>query len=116
MRPGGAAKSAAVLAETARRAAGQAGQELPVERAVVGAAGAGRAQEQRELEAALREAGVARRGGGLAGGGGAPPPALRPRPRPLLNPPAGSPALPRRPNSRGGARRRGWRGAGCGRV
>jgi len=61
MRPGGAAKSAAVLAETARRAAAQAGLDLPVERAVVGAAGAGRAQEQAELEAALVEAGVARR-------------------------------------------------------
>ena len=61
MRPGGAAKSAAVLAETARRAAAQAGMDLPVERAVVGAAGAGRAQEQAELEAALVDAGVARR-------------------------------------------------------
>ncbi|PYO96141.1 MAG: hypothetical protein DMD60_11510 [Gemmatimonadetes bacterium] len=60
MRPGGAAKSAAVLAETARRAAAQAGMDLPVERAVVGAAGAGRAQEQAELEAALVDAGVAR--------------------------------------------------------
>ncbi len=60
MRPSGAAKSAAVLAETARRAAAAAGLHLPVERAVVGAAGAGRAQEQRELEAALLEAGVAR--------------------------------------------------------
>src|SRR5207245_1814014 len=36
MRPGGAAKSAAVLAETAGRAAAQAGRDLPVERAVVG--------------------------------------------------------------------------------
>jgi len=60
MRPSGAAKSAAVLAETARRAAAAGGLHLPVERAVVGAAGAGRAQEQRELEAALLEAGVAR--------------------------------------------------------
>jgi N-acetylglucosamine kinase-like BadF-type ATPase len=61
MRPGGAASSAAVLGETARRAAAQAGVELPVERAVVGAAGAGRSQEQTELAAALVEAGVARR-------------------------------------------------------
>ena len=68
MRPGGAAKSAAVLAETARRAAAQAARELPVERAVVGAAGAGRAQEQAELEAALVEAGVARRVRVLADG------------------------------------------------
>ncbi|HEX4628350.1 MAG TPA: hypothetical protein VH137_06115 [Gemmatimonadales bacterium] len=61
MRPGGAAASAAVLAETARRAAAQAGVELPVERAVVGAAGAGRSQEQAELAAALIQFGVARR-------------------------------------------------------
>ena len=68
MRPSGAAKSAAVLTETARRAAAQAGVELPVERAVVGAAGAGRAQEQAELEAALIDAGVARRVRVLADG------------------------------------------------
>src|SRR2546425_10345705 len=43
MKPGGAAASAVVLAETARRAASQAGIDLPVERAVVGAAGGGRA-------------------------------------------------------------------------
>jgi N-acetylglucosamine kinase-like BadF-type ATPase len=68
MRPGGAAKSAAVLAETARRAAAQAGLDLPVERAVVGAAGAGRTQEQAELAAALVEAGVARQVRVLADG------------------------------------------------
>ena len=68
MRPSGAAKSAAVLVETARRAAAQAGLDLPVERAVVGAAGAGRAQEQAELEAALLDAGVARRVRVLADG------------------------------------------------
>jgi len=61
MRPGGAAAAAAVLAETARRAAKQADVELPVARAVVGAAGAGRAQEQAELAAALVAAGMARR-------------------------------------------------------
>src|SRR2546422_3063483 len=43
MKPGGAAASAVVLAETARRAASQTGIDLPVDRAVVGAAGAGRA-------------------------------------------------------------------------
>ena len=59
MRPGGAQASAVVLAETARRAATLAAVTLPVERAVVGAAGAGRAQEQAELEAALGEGGVA---------------------------------------------------------
>jgi len=68
MRPGGAAKSAAVLADTARRAAAQAGLELPVERAVIGAAGAGRAQEQAELGAALIEEGVARQVRVLADG------------------------------------------------
>jgi N-acetylglucosamine kinase-like BadF-type ATPase len=61
MKPGGAAASAAVLLETARRAAAQAGTALPAERAVVGAAGAGRTQEQAELEAALLKAGVAHR-------------------------------------------------------
>jgi len=62
MRPGGASASAAVLAETARRAATQAGGggELPVARAVVGVAGAGRDQEQSELAHALVTAGVAR--------------------------------------------------------
>jgi N-acetylglucosamine kinase-like BadF-type ATPase len=68
MRPGGAAKSAAVLVETARRAAAQAGVVLPVDRAVIGAAGAGRAQEQAELEAALVETGAARRVRVLADG------------------------------------------------
>src|SRR5213596_1406161 len=43
MKPGNATASAAVLAETARRAAAQAALALPVDRAVVGAAGAGRA-------------------------------------------------------------------------
>ncbi len=60
MRPSGATASAAVLAETARRAATRAGVELPVARAVVGAAGAGREQEQAELAHALMSAGVAR--------------------------------------------------------
>lgn len=59
MRPGGAAASAAVLVDTARRAATQAGIDLPVERAVVSAAGAGRAQEQAELADALVRAGLA---------------------------------------------------------
>jgi N-acetylmuramic acid 6-phosphate etherase len=53
MRPGSAETSAVVIAETARRAAAQAGVELPADRAVVGAAGAGREAEQQELEAAL---------------------------------------------------------------
>src|SRR5947209_19265340 len=60
MRPGGAAASALVLADIARRAATQATVSLPVDRAVVGAAGAGRAQEQQELAAALVAAGIAR--------------------------------------------------------
>src|SRR3989442_11999270 len=51
MRPGGAAASAVVLVDTARRAATQAGVSLPVDRAVVGAAGAGRAQRHRALAA-----------------------------------------------------------------
>lgn len=60
MKQGGAAASAAVLIETARRAAAQAKVSLPAERAVIGAAGAGRPQEQAELTAALVEVGLAR--------------------------------------------------------
>ncbi|HEV8263612.1 MAG TPA: BadF/BadG/BcrA/BcrD ATPase family protein [Gemmatimonadales bacterium] len=60
MRPGGADASAAVIADTARRAASQAGVTLPAEAAMVGAAGAGREPEQRDLAAALVTAGVAR--------------------------------------------------------
>jgi N-acetylglucosamine kinase-like BadF-type ATPase len=59
MKPSGAAASAAVIADTARRAAARGGTQLPADRAVVGAAGAGRAQEQAELAAALVDAGVA---------------------------------------------------------
>src|SRR5690349_21269560 len=61
MKPGGAPASAAVLSETGRRAATHAGVDLPVERAVIAAAGAGRLQEQAELEGALVHAGLARR-------------------------------------------------------
>src|SRR2546427_6842589 len=71
MRPGGAAASAVVLADIARRAATQAAASLPVDRAVVGAAGAGRAQEQQELAAALVAAGIARAARVLAGAEGA---------------------------------------------
>src|SRR2546427_10763498 len=60
MRPGGAAASVVVLADIARRAAALAVVSLPVDRAVIGAAGAGRAQEQQELAAALVAAGIAR--------------------------------------------------------
>jgi N-acetylglucosamine kinase-like BadF-type ATPase len=60
LRPGGAAIAAAAIAETARRAAAGAGLALPADRAVVGAAGAGREQEQEELAAAVVAAGVAR--------------------------------------------------------
>src|SRR2546422_4656116 len=71
MRPGGAAASAVVLADTARRAATQAVVSLPVDRAVVGAAGAGRAQEQQELAAALVAAGIAGAARGVARARGA---------------------------------------------
>src|SRR2546428_14115753 len=69
MRPGGAAASVVVLADIARRAATQAVVSLPVDRAVVGAAGAGRAQEQPGVPAAPGAAGGA---GGGAGGARAP--------------------------------------------
>jgi N-acetylglucosamine kinase-like BadF-type ATPase len=60
MRPGGAEATAAVVAEVAGRAARVAGITLPAERAVVGAAGAGRAQERRELRIALAAYGLSR--------------------------------------------------------
>ena len=59
MKPGGAAGSAAAIADTARRALVLAGLSLPADRAVVGAAGAGRAQEQGELAAAVVDSGIA---------------------------------------------------------
>lgn len=59
MRPGGAATSAAIIVETARRAAEQAMATLPADRMGVGAAGAGRPTEQKELRKALLAAGVA---------------------------------------------------------
>jgi glucosamine kinase len=61
MRPSGAEASAAVIADTARRAAAAAGVALPADAAMVGAAGAGREPEQHELAAALIAAQVARR-------------------------------------------------------
>src|SRR5256885_9838218 len=97
MRPGGAAKSATVLAETARRAAALAGLALPVERAVVGAAGAGRAQEQAELEAALIDAGVARQVRVLADGEVALATAFGTRPGILVNAGTASIAYARAP-------------------
>ena len=60
MRSGGAAETAAAVAEVTTRAARAAGVTLPVDRAMVGAAGAGRALERRELKQALAAHGVAR--------------------------------------------------------
>jgi len=61
MRPGGAEASAAVIADVSRRAAAAAKVTLPADAAMVGAAGAGREQEQQELATALIAAQVARR-------------------------------------------------------
>ena len=61
MRPGGAERSAAVILDVARRAAGQARVSLPASVALVGAAGAGRAPEQEALAAAIAAAGIATR-------------------------------------------------------
>lgn len=108
MRPGGAAKSAAVLAEIARRAAALGGVALPVERAVIGAAGAGRPQEQAELEAALVEAGVARRVRVLADGAVALAAAFGGGPGILVNAGTGSIAYARDPT--GGLHRAGGYG------
>lgn len=60
VRPGRALASAATIAETVRRALALAG-ELHGQVLVVGAAGAGRATEARELQQALRGEGVADR-------------------------------------------------------
>lgn len=57
--PGAAGTSAAVIIELVRRTARQAERVLPAAVLVVGAAGAGRETEQRELEAALEPAGLA---------------------------------------------------------
>src|SRR3989442_7518920 len=58
MKPGNATASAAVLAETARRAAAQAAVALPVDRAVVGAAGGRPAAEAEEIQAAAPRLGL----------------------------------------------------------
>jgi N-acetylglucosamine kinase-like BadF-type ATPase len=60
MRSGGASETAAAVATVTARAARVAGVTLPVDRAMVGAAGAGRALERRELKQALAAHGVAR--------------------------------------------------------
>src|SRR2546428_3011599 len=86
MRPGGAAASAVVLADTARRAATQAVVSLPVDRAVVGAAGAGRAQEQQELAGALVAAGIPQAARGPAHPPVAPAPAVPNPPGHIINP------------------------------
>jgi glucosamine kinase len=60
MRPGSAVATAAAVADVTSRAVHAAGVTLPVDRAVVGAAGAGRALERRELKQALAAHGLAR--------------------------------------------------------
>lgn len=100
MRPGGAPASAAVLAETARRAAAVAGIALPAARAVVGAAGAGRAPEQAELEAALLAVGLAARVRVLADGEVALTTAFARGPGILVNAGTGSIAYARDPAGR----------------
>ena len=59
MRPGGGEKSAAIIADTVRRAASQAARELPARWMGVGAAGAGRDVEQGQLREALLATGLA---------------------------------------------------------
>src|SRR5207247_4407408 len=60
MRPGGGSRSAAVIAEIVREAAGRAEVTLPADRLVVGAAGAGREPEREQLVTALVACGLAR--------------------------------------------------------
>src|SRR3989441_12477000 len=76
MKPGGAAASAVVLAETARRAASQAGIPLPVGRAVGGAAGAGPAPGREGGRGGAVPARPPPPGPGQGAAGGAPPPPL----------------------------------------
>jgi len=60
MRPDGGSRSAAVIAEIVREAAGRAEVTLPADRLVVGAAGAGREPERDQLVTALLACGLAR--------------------------------------------------------
>src|SRR2546426_12792301 len=59
MRPEGGSRSAAVIAELVREAAGRARVTLPADRLAVGAAGAGRAPAAHPLVAALQACGLA---------------------------------------------------------
>jgi N-acetylglucosamine kinase-like BadF-type ATPase len=59
VRPGGAAASAAAIAQVARSAAAKVGAVLPLPRALVGAAGAAREPETSDLAAAVQATGVA---------------------------------------------------------
>ena len=108
MRPGGGSASAAVIAETARRAAVTARLQLPADRAAVGAAGAGRIPEQEELAAALTHAGVAHRVRVVADAEVALAAAFERGPGILLNAGTGSVAFARDP--RGQIRRSGGYG------
>src|SRR5256885_6218485 len=76
MRPEGGTRSAAVIAELAREAAGRAGITLPADRLVVGAAGAGREPERQQLVAALQACGRATAGHAPGDVGAAPTPAV----------------------------------------
>ena len=108
MRPGGASASAAIITETARQAAATARLRLPADRAVVGAAGAGRTPEQEELAAALTHAGVAHRVRVVADAEVALAAAFERGPGILLNAGTGSVAFARDP--RGQIRRSGGYG------
>lgn len=66
MRLGQAARTAAAVADVARRAAATAGLELPADALVIGAAGAGAIEEREELAAAILATGVAVRTRALA--------------------------------------------------
>jgi N-acetylmuramic acid 6-phosphate etherase len=100
MRPGAAESSAVVIAETARRAAAQAGVRLPADRVVVGAAGAGREAEQQELEAALIAHEVGMRVRVVGDGQIALAAAFRGEPGIFLNAGTGSVAFARDPQGR----------------
>lgn len=100
MRAGHGARTAAVVADVARRAAAAASLPLPAEALVVGAAGAGSAVEQEELAAAVIQTGIARRARAVADAEVALAAAFESGPGILLNAGTGTIAYARDPAGR----------------
>lgn len=100
IRPGMGPKSAAIIADTARRAATQAGAALPAVWMGVGAAGAGRDVERGELEEALLDVGIAERVQVISDGEAALRSAFGREPGMLISAGTGSIAYARDPSGR----------------